>query len=155
MLAELPAVRGFLRRLVAGRPDLDVDDLLQETMLRAWKYQDAYDPAREARPWLQSVAFRVFLDARERTRRGPHPLPEVEDDSPRAQPDSGPDAAALDALLAGLEARDRALLRAFHVDGRSVRELAAEHGAAEGTVKSWLHRARKRLAAAADPETWL
>ena len=161
MLAEVPAVRGFLRRLATGRPDLDIEDLLQETMLRAWKYQSSFDPGREARAWLQSVAFRVFLDARERARRGPRPLGDQEVEADAASPGGAAprtavvDAEALERLLGALPERDRAVLHGFHVEGRSVRELATVHDVAEGTVKSWLHRARRRLAEGADPEAWL
>ncbi len=151
LLAVMPAVRGFLGRLVLTRPGLDADDLLQETMERALKYRSSWDPSLEARPWLQSIAFRVFLDARKRSIQGPRPLGELE---VRSAPPSI-DPAVIEQLLAGLEERDASVLTAFHLQSRSIAEIAAEYSVAEGTVKSWLHRARKRLAERLDPEAWL
>ena len=97
LLAVMPAVRGFLARLVLGRPGLDADDLLQETMERALKYRASWDPSQEARPWLQSIAFRVFLDARKRVIQGPRPLGDTEP----VQAACGPAPAAMTDLLDG------------------------------------------------------
>jgi RNA polymerase sigma-70 factor (ECF subfamily) len=49
-------------------------------------------------------------------------------------------------VLARLSSLERALLLRFHAQGRSVHELAAELGLPEGTIKSHLHRARRKLA---------
>jgi len=53
---------------------------------------------------------------------------------------------SVEALLMPLAAVERDVLLRFHRDGRSVREIARALGMPEGTVKSHLHRARRRLA---------
>ncbi len=152
--AEIPTLRILLRRLAAGVPGLDPDDLLQETMQRALRYQHAYDPRQPLGAWLHGIGFRVFLEQRERSRRQPRALGEgdVEVAAGNGHPLPSPD---LRPLLARLEPTEREALERFHLRGESVAEIARAMGAAEGTVKSWLHRARHRLAERACKEDWL
>ncbi|MCE9594057.1 MAG: sigma-70 family RNA polymerase sigma factor [Planctomycetes bacterium] len=139
--AELPALRTLLGKLAPAR---EVDDLLQEVVARALRYAKTFDERRELGPWLAKTALNVFLDHRRRVARDPRG--EVAEE-PVAEPDRGPEEReAVAQLLAKLAPVEREALVRFHQRGESVREIAKSLGLPEGTVKSHLHRARKRLA---------
>jgi RNA polymerase sigma-70 factor (ECF subfamily) len=57
----------------------------------------------------------------------------------------------LAAALATLPPRQRRAVILHYLADMSVREVAALEGVPDGTVKSWLHRARTALAALLDP----
>lgn len=123
-------------------------------MQRALRYQAAYDPRQPLGAWLHGIAFRVYLEQRERWQRQPRALGQADADvpTPSARRVVAPDVAP---LLARLEPKEREALERFHLRGESIAQIAGAMHAAEGTVKSWLHRARHRLAAAARREDWL
>jgi len=149
--AELPYLRAFLQRLVVGYPALEVDDLQQQTMDRALQYQHRYDRERPLRPWLQAIAFRLFLDARQAALGAPQPLarePEV------AGATVGLTAEDVERLLALLPVQQADILRRFYLQGQSVADIAGALKMAAGTVKSHLHRARLRLAQEHRAEAW-
>lgn len=115
-------------------------DLLQETMLRAWKNLDRLDPDLNLlRPWLITVARRLAIDA-SRTRRT-RPLPGQGVDVETVA-DEG---SAIDRMLTAevvrralprLGADHRGVLYHLYLHGRSVSETAVLLGIPEGTVKS-------------------
>lgn len=148
VLRELPSVRAYLRR-VAG-PEGEPEDLLQEVAARALKYSSAFDPARELGPWLRAMALRLVIDQRERTRRAPGELRHT----PEAQ-ERGLELVEhredLQQRLSRLTAVERDVLVRFHGRGESVRAISIALAMPEGTVKSHLHRARKRLGAVEAP----
>jgi RNA polymerase sigma-70 factor (ECF subfamily) len=55
----------------------DADDALQETMLRAWKGSDRYEPRAQLSTWLHAIATNVCLTAI--ARRGARPAEATED----------------------------------------------------------------------------
>ncbi|WOX16535.1 sigma-70 family RNA polymerase sigma factor [Streptomyces sp. N50] len=145
----------------------EAEDLVQETMLRAWKARDRYDPARASvRTWLYRIATNVCLTALEgRARR---PLPSGlgapgEDpatpltpaaDIPWLQP--FPDARydmearadmrlALVVALQRLPARQRAVLVLREVLQFSAAEVADQLDTTVQAVNSTLQRARAAL----------
>ena len=143
--AARPEVLAYLRRLAV--PGLDPEDLTQDVMERALRYEHTYDPARALLPWLRRVALRVALDARRAAARRPAGLEDEPLDG--ASADAASDALSrqdeLRRLLETLRPDERALLLAVHRDGRSLADLAREGGVPVGTLKARLHRARRRL----------
>ncbi|MBI5435004.1 MAG: sigma-70 family RNA polymerase sigma factor [Planctomycetes bacterium] len=138
---ELPKLRALLAKLAPAR---EVDDLVQEVVARALRYREAFDGERELGPWLAKTALHVYLDHRARlAREGP-----IEETTERAAaPDESVEEREFVAnLLAKLPSVERDVLVRFHQRGESVREIASALRIPEGTVKSHLHRARKRLA---------
>lgn len=146
--AEAPRLRAFVARLF-GRADADADDVAQETLSRAWRYRRAFDAGRELGPWLRAAALRVFLDHRERRAREPEAL-ESEPAAPVRDKVASRD--ALEHALLVLSTVERDVLLRFHRREESIAEIAQRLSMPEGTVKSHLHRARRKLAERMRPE---
>jgi RNA polymerase sigma-70 factor, ECF subfamily len=150
----------------------EAEDLVQETMLRAWKARDRYDRTRASvRTWLYRIAANACLSALEgRARR---PLPSglgAPSDDPKAPltPASGipglqpfPDARfdvavradmrlALVAAMQVLPPRQRAVLVLREVLEFRTAEVAAQLGTTVPAVNSALQRARSAIADAGD-----
>jgi RNA polymerase sigma-70 factor (ECF subfamily) len=145
----------------------EAEDLVQETMLRAWKARDRYDPARASvRTWLYRIATNVCLTALEGRARRPLPsgLGAPGDDPgtpltpatdiPWLQP--FPDARydmearadmrlALVVALQRLPARQRAVLVLREVLQFSAAEVADQLDTTVPAVNSTLQRARAAL----------
>ena len=115
------------------------EDVVQETLLRAWRRPDALDPSRgPARPWLLTIARRVAID--QHRARSARPS-EVDDSSlARMGVEDGIDVAldgwlVSDALATLTHEHREALVHTYYA-GRTVTEAAALLGVPPGTVKS-------------------
>lgn len=148
-------------RLRAVLPPSDVEDVLQETFLAAWKGAASYqrqDPAAppKAGGWLWGIGRRqAALLLR---RRGPAlaPLPDVLALDTACLPGghAAGDPAETVVAQAHLASAVRTLSPAEHevwhlmyVEDRPLAEVAERTGVPEGTVKSRAHRARRLLRA--------
>ena len=138
-------------RLRAVLPPSDVEDVLQETFLAAWKGARSYRPDARAGGWLWGIARRqAALLLR---RRGPAavPLPELLADGLPGPPipnDFGESVATnaqLAAAAATLSPVEREVWQLMYVEDRSLAEVSKLTGVPEGTVKSRAHRARRQL----------
>jgi RNA polymerase sigma-70 factor (ECF subfamily) len=126
------------------------EDVVQETLLRAWQHPEVVDDAsRSARAWLFTVARNIVIDEY-RSKRFRSEKLSTNGDGPPERP--GPDdlGMALDRMLitdamAALSADHRAVLRRSYYQGWSTAQIATDLGIAEGTVKSRLHYALHAL----------
>jgi RNA polymerase sigma-70 factor (ECF subfamily) len=125
------------------------EDLVQETMLRAWRNLDAlHEDPRSVRPWLLTVSRRLAIDLLRA--RAARPT-EVEDTSLEWMPETDEpyerilDRAVLRDALAGLTATHRVVLTHVYILQRPVRQAAQILGVPEGTVKSRTHNALRAL----------
>lgn len=115
------------------------EDVVQETLLRAWRNPQVLDPAGgPVRAWLFTVARNVAVDAHRARKARPA---EVGDDVLALVPAADEIEHALDAwvvadALATLSTEHRAVLVETYYRGRSVAEAAAVLGVPAGTVKS-------------------
>jgi RNA polymerase sigma-70 factor (ECF subfamily) len=138
--AVRPHYANLVRRLVVVLGDEnDAEDVAQEAYLRAFRSWDRFDGA-DVRAWLYTIALRLAFNQIRRHRRWLAALRRVEP-KPWADP-SDPD---LWAALGRLEPRTRTALLLNIVDGYTQREIATMLSVAEGTVASWLSRARVAL----------
>jgi RNA polymerase sigma-70 factor (ECF subfamily) len=123
------------------------EDVVQEAMVRAWKHPEVLEREQGAtRAWLFTVARNLVVDDRRSARhvreRSTEQAPEVaEPDRTQAVLDSWLVADALEQL----SAEHRGVVVGAYYRGRSVAELAREHGIPEGTVKSRLHYALRAM----------
>lgn len=126
------------------------NEAVQETLVRAWRAADSFDPRRGLAPWLYAIARRVAIDiyrSRRHLSGGP-----PEDDAIVTLPpemDTIWEAFQVRAAVDRLPAEERAIVRLAHFDQLSHAEIADRLDIPVGTVKSRSHRAHRRLA------TWL
>jgi RNA polymerase sigma-70 factor (ECF subfamily) len=133
-------------RLRAVLPASDVEDVLQETFLAAWRGAGSYRAQEKAGGWLWVIARRqAALLLR---RRGPATaaLPDLVEPGDPAQLVTT--ASQLASAVGALSPADREVWQLMYVEDRPVAEVARLAGVPEGTVKSRAHRARRLLRAA-------
>jgi RNA polymerase sigma factor (sigma-70 family) len=130
------------------------DDLVAETFLAAFRRRTSYDTSRsQARPWLYGIA--TTLIARQRrseqrlyralARTGVDPLPEPIADQVVRRVAAQGQQRRLAAALAGLSSADREVLLLVAWGGLSYEEIAEAVAVPIGTVRSRLHRARRKV----------
>jgi RNA polymerase sigma-70 factor, ECF subfamily len=124
------------------------EDLVQETMLRAWQHPEALDPAKgSVRAWLFTTTRNLAIDAwrRRSVRAG-----EVITDTPPERPGADESERVVESwviaeALARLSAPHREVLVECYYAGRSVAEAAEKLGVPPGTVKSRSYYALRQL----------
>ena len=136
---------------VLGRDEL-AEEAVQQTFLRAWRSADRFDRARDAGPWLATIAKHAAIDIYRREARRPTvALAEVAADD-RAITSPPPELDTLDAVwqvrraIDALAPEEATIVRLQHLDGMTHNEISEQLGIAVGTVKSRSHRAHKKLA---------
>src|SRR3954470_6065380 len=128
----------YALRLTAGDRGRS-EDIVQETLLRAWRHPQALDPERgPVRSWLFTVARNVAVDAHRARKSRPN---EVGDEALAVVPAVDEIEQALDSWLiadamSALSPDHRAVIVETYYRGRSVAEAAAVLGIPPGTVKS-------------------
>src|SRR5213079_802685 len=144
------AVARRVARAVLGDPD-DADDAAQDALLSALVKLDQYDPRRPFGPWLLRIVANAATDRRRRrTVRRVEPLDAgLTAGGPR--PDTTAERRALGErlrqALGDLPERRRMAVVLFDVEGYTHAEIAAVLGIPEGTVRSEVFHARRRLRA--------
>lgn len=151
-----PLIFGLSLRVARDRAV--AEDITQEVFLALWERPLAYDPGRGTlRAWLATIAHRRAVDhvrAQERRRvsvLGPRlfePEPERVEDGVLAADEAERVRRAVTALPAGL----REAVELAYFQGRTYRQVGEELGMPEGTAKSRIRRALRRLAEALTPE---
>jgi RNA polymerase sigma-70 factor (ECF subfamily) len=126
-------------------------DVVQETLLRAWRNPGALAEAGTSRGWLYTVARRIVIDDWRAARRHPET---VTDQLPeQAISDATDHALDRQLVLSGLRTlskEHREVLLLCFFQGRSVAEAAESLGVPPGTIKSRTHYALHALRSAID-----
>ena len=138
-------VFGLCYRMLGQRQD--AEDVAQETFVRVLKNLHRWDAGRDFEPWLLAIAgnrCRTALSTRKR-----RPAPEI---LPEQISDGLPDVQAVKNLaeevglaLAGIRVDYRQAFVLFHEQELSYGEIAEAMNVPLGTIKTWVHRARREL----------
>ena len=144
-----PRVKGFLRR--NGTAEAQLDDLVQEVMIKVWRYAGRFDAKKgKVTTWIFTITRNVRIDL---IRKENRPEPDANDPSLLPSPLLGSDdvvyanqssmriADALDAL----PEEQAEILRLSFFEEKSHGEIAQQIGLPLGTVKSRIRLAFDRL----------
>ena len=141
----IPRLRRYARALVGERAG--ADDLVQDTLERAWSKLHLYRRGTDLRAWLFTVMHNVHVNKL----RASRPTDPLEDGMPElAQRAAQADSLLvrdLDRAIARLPADQRAVLLLVTLEEMSYEEVARTLGIPIGTVMSRLSRAREKLRA--------
>lgn len=144
LLAELPRLRRYARALVGERAA--ADDLVQDTLERAWARSSQWRPGSELRTWLFAIMHNLRIDQLRRQAPSTQPLDDSFVEPPtRATQSDALELGDLAAALAQLPEEQRAVLLLVGLEEMSYADIAASLGIPAGTVMSRLARGRERL----------
>jgi len=154
-LPHLDALYAFASRLTGG-DEARSEDLVQATCLRAFERWEQYEPGTDCRAWLMTILRSTFINEYHSRRTKPTPV-DYDDVAERSvfdgrSPDD-PEARFFERIVDDriVEAIDalpdefRVPLVLSDLQGLKYREISDVLGVPVGTVKSRLHRARRRL----------
>jgi RNA polymerase sigma-70 factor (ECF subfamily) len=145
VIALTPSLRAFAWSL--SHNGADADDLVQETLVKAWGNRDKFEPGTNLRAWLFTILRNTWYTAAVRRRR------EVADEDGRhaatlttaPTQDWSMAMRSLQSALSMLPDEHREALILVGAAGLSYEEAAVICGVALGTIKSRVNRARNRL----------
>ena len=147
LIGEIPGLRAFAASLCGSMQP--VDDLVQDTLLKAWSHSSSFEMGSNLRAWLFTILRNTYFSSYRRQGR------EVQDTdglieqrlSVSGSQESAIDLADFRNALAKLPEEQREVLIMVGASGLSYEEAATVCGVAVGTIKSRVNRARARIAA--------
>ncbi|MDH4037782.1 MAG: sigma-70 family RNA polymerase sigma factor [Candidatus Krumholzibacteria bacterium] len=154
-LAREHGGRIYTFALHALRNQEDAEDVTQEVLIRLWRHRETVDPAR-LHAWVMRVARNLVIDSSRRRRM----RASVFADGTDAEAVAGLAAAraprndsaerselrgVLEAAVADLEEPYRSIVIMREIQDLSYNEIAAAMEMPLGTIKVYLHRARRQL----------
>jgi len=140
----MPNTGALLRTAVRiSRTRAEAEDLVQETMLQAWRNFSQFEPGTNCKAWL----FTIMLHLSQRVRHGQHAETDLSELELHSNDDPGQAALAREVLAAvdRLPAEQRLVLMLATIEGFTLLEVAEMLELPAGTVNSRLGRARATL----------
>lgn len=125
------------------------EDVLQETLLRAWQHPHVFNNGQSPRAWLFTVARNMIIDER-RSARFRNEVVSWDGSGPvepagRDEMSGALDRALVSDAMAQLSEDHRAVVGRSYYQGWTTAQIATDLGIAEGTVKSRMHYALRAL----------
>lgn len=141
--AAVGRISGYVYALTGERGE--TEDVVQEAFGRAWQHWHRVSEYGDPEAWVRTVAYRIQVSRWRRVAAGfkAHRKHGVAPNLPELSVDY----VAIVTALRAIPATQRRAVVLHYLVGLSIEEIAQETGAAPGTVKSQLARARTRLAA--------
>lgn len=146
ILAELPRLRRYARAMLGDRAA--ADDLVQDTLERAWSRISQWRPGSDLRAWLFGIMHNLRVD---QLRRGGLATTSLDDEDEAADVPVRPtqtdllEVMDLETALRQLPDEQREILSLVALEEMSYADIAALLGIPIGTVMSRLSRGRERL----------
>lgn len=144
ILAEMPRLRRYARAMLGDRAA--ADDLVQDTLERAWSRFAQWRAGSDLRAWLFGIMHNLRVD---QLRRGGLPTCPLDDDTvdvpTRPTQSDRLEVMDLESALRQLPDEQREVLLLVALEEMSYAEIAAALGIPLGTVMSRLSRGRERL----------
>jgi RNA polymerase sigma-70 factor (ECF subfamily) len=145
LVAQIGSLRAFAVSLCGDRER--ADDLVQETLYKAWNHLDSFEEGTNLKAWLFTILRNTYFSERRKRKR------EVEDAdgslaerlSSRPEQHGHMDLKDFQEALSDLPDDQREALVLVGAAGFSYEEAAEISGCAVGTIKSRVNRARNRL----------
>ncbi|MEY1556363.1 RNA polymerase sigma factor [Yoonia sp. R2331] len=145
LLTHLPALRAFALSLT--RNNATADDMLQDTVLKAWTNMDKFERGTNMRAWLFTILRNNFYSSRRKLKREVADVDNVFSDAMSVKPDHDGRLQMRDFKSAFEELADehREALILVGANGFTYDDAAVMCGVAPGTMKSRVNRARAKL----------
>ena len=146
--AHIPHLRRYARALTGDVTR--ADDLVQDTLERAWIKFHLWQPALDLRPWLFTIMHNIYVNqVRAEVRRGQARAVDAAPDAPSVRPNQSDmlEVTDLAACLDRLPPEQREVLLLVSLESLNYTQVGKILGIPVGTVTSRLARARMRLRA--------
>jgi len=144
IIEHIPRLRRYARALVGDR--YIAEDLVQDTLERAWNKFSLWRPGSDLRAWLFTIMHNVFVNEARRRR---HEIEQLMEEVPpvSVRPTQGEqlELRDVDRALRSLPGDQREVLLLVAVEQLTYEEVSKALGIPIGTVMSRLSRARERL----------
>lgn len=145
LVDHLPALRAFALSL--ARNGAAADDLVQDTILKAWTNIEKFEPGTNLRAWLFTILRNTFYSSRRKVSREVADVDGIHAARLSQKPDHDGRLAMTDfqAAFAKLPDEQREALILVGASGFSYEEAAGMCACAVGTIKSRANRGRRKL----------
>ncbi|GHA44123.1 RNA polymerase sigma factor [Amylibacter ulvae] len=146
LVEHLPALRGFAMSLT--RNSSAADDLVQDTIVKAWTKIDTFEVGTNLRAWLFTILRNTFYSDRRKAKHEVADIDGIHTSKLAQKPDHDGRLALKDFWVAFKQLKDeqREALILVGASGFSYAEAAQTCGCAVGTIKSRVNRGREHLA---------